>query len=61
MLLDQMYKYFQTVNATSKIALTKKTKKQNKKKHAQIDTQFKLIGCNLITLGIMVKTTVTIL
>ena len=60
MLLDQMYKYFQTVNATSKIAITKKNKKQ-KKKHAQIDTQFKLIGCNLITLGIMVKTTVTIL
>lgn len=60
MLLDQMYKYFQTVNATSKIALTKK-KQKTKKKHAQIDTQFKLIGCNLITLGIMVKTTVTIL
>ena len=36
-------------------------KKKQKKKHAQIDTQFKLIGCNLITLGIMVKTTVTIL
>ena len=31
MLLDQMYKYFQTVNATSKIALTKKKQKTNKK------------------------------
>lgn len=44
MLLNQMYKYFQTLNATSQIALTKK----KKKKSAQIDTQFKLIGCNLI-------------
>ena len=41
MLLDQMYKYFQTPNANNQIALTKK-------KCAQVDTQFKLIGHNCI-------------
>ena len=53
MLLDQMYKYFQTPNANNQIALTKK------KVHKLI-LSLNWLAIITLTLGIMVKTTVTI-
>ena len=57
MLLNQMYKYFQTLNATSQIALTKK----KKKKVHKLILSLNWLAVISLTLGIMVKTTVTIL
>ena len=54
MLLDQMYKYFQTPNANNQIALTKKNV------HKLI-LSLNWLAIITLTLGIMVKTTVTIL
>ena len=55
MLLDQMYKYFQTPNANNQIALTKK-----KNVHKLI-LSLNWLAIIALTLGIMVKTTVTVL